>query len=148
MGLLKRLFSGKRSATPAEHKQTADAAPRRTMVTVLTLASTEPEPVKAPSPLPARDPVVSKPTAAESNVIPPKESAQELLERIRTRNERHNDLKVLVKIERSLPLAMQTQKMAELQTAVFNAIETDVKVREYRQAYYLYQSALHVAQRS
>jgi len=139
MGLLIHLFGGK--------KNTAAAAPRRTMVTVLTLPPTEAKPATAPEALPAADPVVSKPVAAPT-VIPPKESAQELLERIRTRNERHADLSALIKFERSLPPAKQTPKMAELQKAVYGAIEADAKVREYRQAYYLYQSALHAAQRS
>jgi|GEM_PF-3573173 len=81
-------------------------------------------------------------------VVPPKESPQELLDRIRTRNERHDELNALISIGRSLPPARQPQKMAELQKAVYDAIEADVIVQKYRQAYYLYQSALHAARRS
>jgi hypothetical protein len=147
MGLLKRLLSGNKSATPVEPKTAVSAAPHRTMVTVVTLAPTGSESVVAQLPSPARDPVVPKPIAVELTITPPNKGSQELLDRIRTRNERHNDLDALIAIEKTLPSEKQNQRMAELQKAVVDAIETCANQGEYRKAYYLYQSALHATQR-
>ena len=146
MDLLKYLFGRAKTTTPVEPKMAVDPAPPRTMATVLTLASTEPEPATVAAP--ALDPVVSTPIAVEPTVVPPKESPQHLLERLRVRNERHNELDALIIIEGSLPPEKRNRGMAELQKAVVDAIETDVDQREYRKAYYLYQSALQAAKRS
>jgi len=144
MGLLKNLFGGKKTKT-VEPKKVACAAPQRTMVTVVTLAPTGSETVKDPMPSPERDPHVSKTLATEPIVVPPKESPEELLERIKRRRERHQELDALFEIERFLPDNRRSKRIIELQKAVFDAIESDASLRDYRVAYYQYQSALLAA---
>ena len=86
-----------------------------------------------------------KKAVTSPTVVPPKESAEQLLKRIRVRGERHKELDTLIVSEKLLPTEKRTLRMSELQKAVFDAIESDANMRDYRVPYYQYQATLFAA---
>jgi hypothetical protein len=142
MGLLDLLFCRHKTATSVERKKTEGTAPSRTPIKIVTIVPDEPlDSVVAAAP----------PSKVDSTVLTPvlpKESTQQLLERTGIRNRRHNELNALIAIEGSLLPEKRNKKITELRKAVLDTIENDVNQQEYRKAYFLYQSALYVAQRS
>ncbi len=148
MDLFRSWFGPKNKVAPPP----SVTAPSRSHRRIITIVPDEPHeesrPTVAPAAvLPDRESGLENRPAPAPVSTPPKESAEQLLEKMRVRSVRRKELAEITALENELSPDQRTAKMAAMKQDVADAIEADVDQRRYRVAFYLYQSAVHAARR-